>query len=62
MRKASIGDLLAEAKEAHESVIEFTRDLVTTPSRSGLDPYDPILGKVHTWLARRDLAATTLKD
>lgn len=62
MRKATIGDLLAEAKEDHESVIEFTRDLVTTPSRGGLDPYDPVLDKVRTWLAHRDLPVTTLKD
>jgi hypothetical protein len=30
-------DVLAAAKQDHESVIELTRDLVTIPSRGGVD-------------------------
>lgn len=59
---AFIGDLLAAAKEDHESVIELTRDLVTIPSRGGVDPYTPVLERVSTWLAGRHLPVTVLKD
>ncbi len=57
-----IYDVLAAAKEDHESVIELTRDLVTIPSRGGVDPYDPVLDRISRWLAQHDLPATTLKD
>ncbi len=59
---AIIHDLLAAAKEDHVSVIQLTRDLVTIPSRGGVDPYDPVLGRVTTWLTSRHLPATVLKD
>ena len=59
---AIIHHLLAAAKEDHESVIELTRDLVTIPSRGGVDPYDPVLGRVTAWLTSRHLPATVLTD
>ncbi|SHG79583.1 M20 family metallopeptidase [Streptoalloteichus hindustanus] len=59
---AIIHDVLAEAKEDHESVIELTRDLVAIPSRGGLDPYEPVLDRIGSWLAQRGLPATVLKD
>ena len=55
-------DVLAAAKEDHESVIELIRDLVTIPSRGGIDSYDPVLDRLSTWLAQRDLPAAVLKD
>lgn len=60
--KAIVDDLLAAAKEDHESVIELTRDLVTIPSRGGVDPYEPVLDRVSTWLTGRRLPVTVLKD
>jgi succinyl-diaminopimelate desuccinylase len=54
--------VLAAAKQDHESVIELTRDLVTIPSRAGIDSYDPVVELVSTWLAHRHLRATVLKD
>jgi succinyl-diaminopimelate desuccinylase len=59
---AIIHDVLAAAKEDHESVIELTRDLVTIPSRGGIDPYEPVLDQISHWLAQRGLPATVLKD
>ncbi|PKW14488.1 M20 family metallopeptidase [Saccharopolyspora spinosa] len=55
-------DVLAAAKEDHESVIELTRDLVAIPSRGGVDSYDPVLNRLSIWLEQRHLAATVLKD
>ena len=55
-------DVLAAAKEDHESVVELTRDLVTIPSRGGVDSYDLVLDRLSAWLAHRDLPATVLKD
>lgn len=57
-----IHDLLAAAEEDQESVIELTRDLVTIPSRGGIDPYEPVLDRVGAWLAGRHLPTTVLKD
>lgn len=59
---AIVGDLLAAARDDHDSVIELTRDLVTIPSRGGIDPYDPVLDRVSTWLTSRGLPVTVLKD
>lgn len=59
---AIIHDVLAAAKEDHESVIELTHDLVTIPSRGGIDPYEPVLDRIGDWLAQRGLPATVLSD
>jgi succinyl-diaminopimelate desuccinylase len=55
-------DVLGAAKEDQESVIELTRDLVTIPSRGGVDSYEPVLERVSAWLAQHDLPATVLTD
>jgi succinyl-diaminopimelate desuccinylase len=55
-------DVLAAAKQDHESVTELTRDLVTIPSRGGVDSCDPVLDRLSTWFGQRDLPATVLRD
>lgn len=55
-------DVLAAAKEDHESVVELTRDLVAIPSRGGVDSYEPVLDRLSSWLRQRNLPATVLKD
>jgi succinyl-diaminopimelate desuccinylase len=59
---ALIHDLVAVAHHDHQSVIELTRDLVTIPSRGGIDAYEPVLDRVGAWLAQRHLPVTTLTD
>ncbi len=58
----TIHDLLSTAKEDHGSVIDLVRDLVTIPSRGGIDPYEPVLDRIGSWLAHYRLPAATLKD
>lgn len=55
-------DVLAAAKEDHESVLALTRDLVAIPSRGGVDPYEPVLARLSAWLDHHQLPTTTLKD
>lgn len=55
-------DVLAAAKEDHESVLAMTRDLVAIPSRGGVDPYEPVLARLSAWLDQHHLPAATLKD
>jgi succinyl-diaminopimelate desuccinylase len=55
-------DLLAVAREDHNSVIELLSQLVRVPSRGGIDPYDPVLDVVRTWLRERALPSTVLSD
>ncbi|WP_245193139.1 M20 family metallopeptidase [Amycolatopsis alba] len=55
-------DVLAAAREDHDSVVALTRELVAIPSRGGIDPYEPVLTRLGSWLDRHDLAATVLKD
>jgi succinyl-diaminopimelate desuccinylase len=57
-----LADALAMAKDDHESVIELTRDLVTIPSRGGIDPYEPVIDRISGWLAQRGLPSTVLRD
>lgn len=60
--QAGSHDVLAAAKEDHESVIELTRDLVRLPSRGGIDPYDPVLNRLRAWLTDHQLSPTPLTD
>lgn len=53
-------DLLTAAREDHASVIELTSRLVRTPSRGGIDPYDPVLDVLCTWLDERRVGVTVL--
>jgi succinyl-diaminopimelate desuccinylase len=55
-------DLLTAAREDHDSVIELASQLVRVPSRGGIDPYDPILNVVRSWLGEHTLPATMLSD
>lgn len=50
------------AKEDHGSVIALTRDLVTIPSRGGIDSYEPVLDRLGVWLAHHNLPANVLTD
>jgi succinyl-diaminopimelate desuccinylase len=50
------------ANDDHPSVVELLRDLVRIPSRGRLDPYDPVLKLVGSWLADRGLAWRYLHD
>lgn len=54
--------LLAAAAEDLDSVIELASQLVRVPSRGGIDPYDPVLDVVRTWLHERELPASVLSD
>jgi acetylornithine deacetylase/succinyl-diaminopimelate desuccinylase-like protein len=42
--------LEAAAVEDRASVLELARDLVRIPSRGGIDPYDPVLECMASWL------------
>ena len=57
-----LADALAMAKDDHESVTELTRDLVTIPSRGGIDPYEPVIDRISGWLAQHGLPGTVLRD
>ncbi len=52
--------LEAAAREDHASVLELTRDLVRIPSRGGIDPYDPVLDCMASWLDSRGLECRRL--
>jgi succinyl-diaminopimelate desuccinylase len=49
------------ADDDHQSVIDLARRLVQTPSRAGIDPYEPILGLVEGWLQQRGLRPWRLR-
>jgi succinyl-diaminopimelate desuccinylase len=42
------------------SVVALTQQLVATPSRAGIDPYEPILSLLSAWLAEQGLASRQL--
>jgi succinyl-diaminopimelate desuccinylase len=50
----------AAAREDHASVLELARDLVRIPSRGGIDPYDPVLDCMASWLGSRGLECRRL--
>jgi len=52
--------LRAVALEDHASMVEVTRDLVRIPSRGGIDPYDPVLDCMASWLDARGLESRRL--
>jgi succinyl-diaminopimelate desuccinylase len=57
---AVAGDRLAEARADHKSVVSLARELVRIPSRGGLDPYDPVLDCMASWLAGQGLVGRSL--
>ena len=59
-RTDEVTALEAAAREDHASVLELARDLVQIPSRGGIDPYDPVLDCVASWLDARGLECRRL--
>ncbi|TDC27985.1 M20 family peptidase [Streptomyces sp. 8K308] len=55
-------DPLALAKEDHDTVLDLTQDLVRVPSRAGIDPYEPVIAALSTWMRDRGLAPHVLHD
>ena len=47
-------------REDQASVVELTRDLVRIPSRGGIDPYDPVLDCMASWLDAHGLECRRL--
>jgi succinyl-diaminopimelate desuccinylase len=41
-------------------VVQLTRELVRIPSRGGLDPYEPVLDRMASWLGDRGMACARL--
>src|SRR5689334_10777572 len=50
------------AREDQEDVVLLTQDLVRTPSRGGLDSYDPVVNRVSRWLNDNHLPFQQLVD
>lgn len=55
-------DLERVARADQESVLELARDLVRIPSRGGVDPYDPVLECMASWLDAHGLECRHLVD
>ncbi|HZX85683.1 MAG TPA: hypothetical protein VFF19_19075, partial [Reyranella sp.] len=45
-----------------DSIVELASRLVTTPSCAGIDPPQPVLSLVQSWLAGNGLAPRLLDD
>lgn len=43
-------DVLSAARDERESVVGLLGDLVATPSRGGIDSYQPVLDPLTAWL------------
>lgn len=48
------------AADDYDSVVELTRDLVRISSRGGIDPYDPVLAHMASWLEAHGLSCRRL--
>jgi succinyl-diaminopimelate desuccinylase len=53
-------DTWRDADEDKDSVVALTRDLVRIPSRGGIDPYQPVLDCMASWLTGHGLACQQL--
>ena len=51
---------LRAAREDHDAVVKLIQDLVRIPSRGGIDPYDPVLDCMASWLAGHGLPCRRL--
>jgi succinyl-diaminopimelate desuccinylase len=51
---------LRAARDDHDAVVKLTRELVRIPSRGGIDPYDPVLDYMASWLTEHDLSCQRL--
>jgi succinyl-diaminopimelate desuccinylase len=52
--------LLQAAREDHDAVVKLARELVRIPSRGGIDPYDPVLDYMASWLTEHGLPCRRL--
>lgn len=48
------------AREDHDAVVKLARELVRIPSRGGIDPYDPVLAYMASWLDEHGLPCRRL--
>ncbi|WP_261570123.1 M20 family metallopeptidase [Frankia gtarii] len=48
------------ARDDHAAVVALTQELVRIPSRGGIDPYDPVLDCMASWLAKHGLVCGRL--
>jgi succinyl-diaminopimelate desuccinylase len=53
-------DTLQAAREDHDAAVKLTRELVRIPSRGGVDPYDPVLDYMSSWLNEQGLVCQRL--
>jgi succinyl-diaminopimelate desuccinylase len=53
-------EALRAAHEDHAAVVELTGELVRIPSRGGIDPYDPVLDHMASWLTEHELRCRRL--
>jgi succinyl-diaminopimelate desuccinylase len=58
----TVAAIRAQADKDQASVTEFLQELVRVPSRSGLDPYEPIIDLVASWLNGYGLSPRRLLD
>jgi succinyl-diaminopimelate desuccinylase len=59
-RRGNIIDTRQAAYEDQDAVVELTRELVRIPSRGGLDPYEPVLDHMASWLGERGMPCARL--
>jgi succinyl-diaminopimelate desuccinylase len=52
----------AAAAQDAPSVVSLAQRLVATPSRAGVDPYEPVLAVLASWLADRGLPSRRLEN
>jgi succinyl-diaminopimelate desuccinylase len=60
-REGCVIDTWQAACEDQDAVVKLTRELVRIPSRGGIDPYEPVLDCMSSWLAERGLACRFLR-
>jgi succinyl-diaminopimelate desuccinylase len=59
---ATVAAIRTQAEEDQASVTEFLQRLVRVPSRGDLDPYEPIIELVASWLSDHGLSPRRLLD
>jgi hypothetical protein len=52
---------LEVAEQDYDSVVALTRALVQTPSRAGIDAYEPVIKVLTGWAEQNDLPMTALR-
>jgi succinyl-diaminopimelate desuccinylase len=59
---ATVAAIRAQTDEDQASVTELLQQLIRVPSRGGLDPYEPIIDLVTSWLSDHGLSPRRLLD